>query len=143
MGRRKKQIDIRIYDNRHSNKVLPEHCRVLLKYFNLVADLFSAKLIERGFSVAKFPLIYLMLDADISESEEPKTSPHILVKEALEVVVGFPTSCLDENNQTARIASFIGRHLRSLAPRLDADYDVLKEVEELIVAEGFDLEIVC
>jgi len=142
MGRRKKCIDIRVYDNCHNGKVLPEKYRIFLKDFNGIAQLFSAKLIERNFSVAKFPLIYFLLDADIPESPAMKTYPHVLLKEALEVIVGFPITCLDENNQTAMFASFIGRHLRNLAPLLDADYEVLKEVEDLVVANGFNLEIV-
>lgn len=146
MNRRKRFREIRFYENLRnpSRGKFPPAYSALLNNCQQVSFLFAGKLRELDFRVEKFPVIYILLDTDLSEDEPPKVFPDYLIKEVLEIVVGFPKSFLDSPDQmTKNIATFISRQMTAFTSRIGASDDkLIEKTKNLLLEHGLDLAVV-
>lgn len=146
MGNKKRFREIRVNQNsinKSEIELTPTH-HALIREANQISFLFASKLRELDFRVDKFPIIYLLLELNVSEGEPAKAFPDFILKDVLKLVVGFPESFLfsypDRLNK--KFASFISQHLMAVSSRIGPnDSNLIKTTESLIVEQGLELTV--
>lgn len=146
MKRQKRFRELRIYA--YADRIpfgdLPDELQRLIRISERVVFRFGCKLRELDFRLNSFALVFFQLDIDRSEEDEPELKADILMKDVLQVIIGFPKSILGLNQHDIEnaIASFVAAHLKMVSARFGGDPEIVKKTELALLKFGQQTEIV-